>query len=102
MSNDLKQGRPGDEKEFAFTSAERGYIVRLTELATVAQAQIAAVNGEMSLVVAEARQRLGLPPEARIVPDLKRGTFVLLAPETSGEQPAPKVVELPRTRAGAN
>lgn len=84
-------------KAFAFTSAERGYIARLTDVAANAQAQLGIVNSEMSLVLAEARQRLGLAEDARLIPDLKRGAFVLLE-----DQPVERgadrgeVVDLPR------
>jgi hypothetical protein len=75
----MAEGKQPTEKAFKFTAAERGYIARLTEVGVSAEKQLDAVNAEIKQVVAEARERLGLPADARLVPDLQRNAFVLSA-----------------------
>ena len=86
-----------EKKTFKFTSAERGYLSHLVELAASAKKQFDIVNGEIAGVVGEAKQRLGLLPEARLLFDVGAGVFVL-SPEDEGDAP----IDLPAERAKSN
>lgn len=96
-----------EEKLFKFTRAESAYFGQLGEIAAKAESQLRWVANEANTVVAEAKARLGLAPEAPLAADPKRGAFVLVpaAPAEPAEpiegERVPEPIDLALERAKA-